>query len=233
MRKFLRIVLACLFCLTLPGCAVATEERQGLIVSKLPSPQPSNRTKEEHLALLRRRTEEMFAVETESGNLISIQTEIVYPFVENDFFYFLIELEYARAWQSGFGDVQYTTKYKHLLGVIINDQYYAGVFKYDNGHTAKDCFMDGRSPYYASGYVHNKKYAGGKYQGVETKDGIIMVADADCLLYDGENYEFHTHNTYCSDYYQVGDIMPDYLLKLSNYDYYSGYMPSCIYQKGE
>ena len=57
-------------------------------------------TEEEHVQRITARTEEIFAEEIESGEILNYEVEIVYAFYDNDPEYFLVELEYAEEWES-------------------------------------------------------------------------------------------------------------------------------------
>ena len=195
-------------------------------------------TQEEHIQRIAERTQEIFAKEIDKGLLLHYNVEIVYPFSEGDRQYFLVELEYGYEWTGKFENVSatadndekyitYRTRYKHFIGVIIDDEYYMAVWNYD-GDDPKSCFMDGRSAYAVAGYSDRKKYCGGAYQGVEVDGEFIMVADRDCLIASGETYEFHVHGATCGDTYPVGEVMPEHLVSVLKYDYYAN-MPIYAY----
>ncbi len=157
-------------------------------------------TAEEHVERIRQRTAEKFETEILNGDIVGVNVEIVYAFYDDDPEYFLVELEFYKEWKSFYEannmeEVEYTTKYKHLIGYIHNDKYYAGLKYYDsnsfNNVEKLYGFIDGKSSYSYYGYEDSKKYYGASAQGVLVEDEIIELAYATCLQ-DGI-IESHDH----------------------------------------
>ena len=124
-------------------------------------------TEEEHIARLSARTEERFASEIESGEIVDFEIEIVYAFYDNDPEYFLVTLEYAEEF---FIAEEKATKYKYTIGIIVQDEYrYCSLEGYING------FKDGPSPYHYLGYENAKKYYGGAKHAVATEEGVLLI----------------------------------------------------------
>ena len=163
-------------------------------------------TIEEHIQKISKRTEEIFAEEITNGNIANYTIEIIYAFYDEDPEYFLVELEYAEEWESQYENpdfqygekpqyIKYSTKNKHFIGFIENDEYYTGLPCYDSGASdiKQDCFMDGKSGYALCAFPQNKKYYGAGIQGVQVGEQIIICAHTDCFQYG--NTEFHQHET--------------------------------------
>lgn len=133
-------------------------------------------TVEEHEQRIAERTEERFAWEIAKGVIVDYKVEIIYAFYDDDPEYFMVELEYAEERKDSYTcedytnstfygkDIVYTTKYRHIIGYISNDNYMTGLYEY------LDDFRDGRSSYAKAGYEYAKKYYGGGVHAVE-KDG--------------------------------------------------------------
>lgn len=166
MRKILSVLLSCMFVILLSGCFYedsANSKSEGF---------QTEYTEEEHIARLTERTREKFATEIESGEIIDFEIEIVYSFYDHYPRYFLVQWEYVEE----FTDVshpesyEYTSKYKHMLGLIKNDQYYTDIWGYFAGDKG------GVSPYDYLGHSDAKKYYGtGGVFGVETDEGILQI----------------------------------------------------------
>lgn len=132
-------------------------------------------TVEEHEQRIAERTEKRFAREIANGVIVDYKVEILYAFYDDDPEYFMVELEYRREWEDSYEcddytnstfygkDIVYTTKYRHIIGYISNDNYMTGLLRYDE-------FEYGRSSYTKAGYEYAKKYYGGGVHAVE-KDG--------------------------------------------------------------
>ena len=180
MKKFLALLL-CTVCL-FSGC------KGGYKHPKF----KTEYTIEEHIVRIEERTKERFEEEIASGELVSYNVDIVYAFYDNDPEYFLVELEYANEWENLIDENSpeygtYTTKYKHLIGYIEGDNYWTGLYSYDD-------FMDGRSSYRIFGYSTAKKYYGGHIQAVEENGELITVFDRNCFHNSfGDRVEFHIH----------------------------------------
>ena len=166
MRKKLAILLSFIF-IFCAGCFAedSSEEKYGFMV-----PHPifkTEYTEEEHIARLSARTEERFATEIESGEIVDFEIEIVYAFYDNDPEYFLVTLEYAEEF---FIAEEKTTKYKYTMGIIVEDEYrYASLSGYMHG------FKDGPSPYHYLGYGNAKKYYGWSRHAVATEEGVLLI----------------------------------------------------------
>ena len=130
----------------------------------------------EHVRRIEERTKQRFASELASGVIKDFTVEIIYAFYDDDPEYFMVQLEYRKEWDDSYecddytnsafyGEyIEYTTKYKHIIGYISNDNYMTGLYEY------LDDFRDGRSSYAKAGYEYAKKYYGGGVHAVE-KDG--------------------------------------------------------------
>lgn len=197
----------------------------------------SSYTEDEHAARITKRTEEVFDEEIASGALVKYNVDIVYAFDE-DPEYFLVELEYAEEWENDCDGQTYTTKYRHTIGYIKDDEYYLGVVAMYGAKKSNDvksltrqAFMDGRSAYTLYGNLGERKYCGTAAseccQAVKHDGEMIMVVSARCAnyctRYDGTNtcFEFHYHVTdesyVCErggmpDYYWKGNVIQSYML---------------------
>ncbi len=174
-------------------------------------------TEEEHVQRITERTEEIYAEEIASGQLVKYNVEILHAFEDDDPEYFLVELEYADECISGkyknpkTGEneppyIYYNTKYTHTIGFIISDEYYLG-----GGGL-------GRSGYAVCPYPNNKKYCGSgtDVQGVEVNGQIILTATATCIDYPNTGvYENHTH--YDNKKCPVGEVIPENLYSAYNH----------------
>ena len=178
-------------------------------------PHPDFRTEyseEEHIRRLKERTELIFSEEIESGVLVSYEVELLHAFYDDDPEYFLVELECAEenilGWYgSNVHPILYATKYQHVIGFIISDEYYV------KRKNPREAFMNGRSSYTLCAYPDNKKYCGGAgtIQGVEVEGQIILTGTRDCMrVYEG-TYEFHTHSE--GEECPVGEVIPASLYK--------------------
>ncbi len=184
-------------------------------------PHPDFKTaysQEEHIRRIEERTEAIFAEEIADETLVSYEVEILHSFYDDDPEYFLVEVEYAEECIVGAYDnpnysqttenqeqpfIRYTTKYQHLIGFIISDEYYI------TKKNAREVFMNGRSGYALCEYPDNKKYCGGGTwkQGVEVDGQIVLTATTDCIrLHNGSSYEFHRH--YKDEKCPVGEVIP-------------------------
>ncbi len=143
-------------------------------------------TIEEHIDRIRARTEENFSKEIQVGKIVNIEIEILYAFYDSDPEYFMVELEYAKEFAGEYTyrddywmetPVSYTTKYKHFIGFIENDKYYARVRAYTSySDEPIDKFVDGRNPYALCGYDDLKKYANCQsYCAVQTDEGVLQI----------------------------------------------------------
>lgn len=150
-------------------------------------------TIEEHIGRIRARTEEHFVEEIEKGEIVNIEIEILYAFYDNDPEYFMVELEYAKefageyTYRDDYGIeslVPYTTKYKHFIGFIENDEYYARVRAYTSYKDEPiEKFVDGRNPYALCGFDDFKKYCNSQsYCAVQTDEGVLQIFESpyDC-----------------------------------------------------
>lgn len=188
--KILIVILALLFCV---GCneKIGGYDHPTFV---------TNYTEEEHVERIRQRTAEKFEKEIVNQEIVDIHVEIIYAFYDNDPEYFLVEIEYAREWINAYKNpdysssdessqeyIEYTTKYKHLIGFIENDKYKTGLMYYDS-------FIDGRSSYSFYGYRSAKKYYGGLCQAVEIDGQIIELSNGECLR-DGI-IENHSHYSF-------------------------------------
>lgn len=202
-NKVKRLIISCLsFSLLLSGCTGSPYIKDVYYHPKF----KTDYTIEEHIERISALTEENFSKELASGELVSYKVEIVYAYDE-DPEYFLIELEYAQAWDKEYYDsydveyVRYSTRYRHLIGYIRSDKYWS-----------LEGFKEGRSSYLYYGYADNKKYYNG--DGVEAieKDGqIITLFDAiRCIYGDGVGIspEFHMHKD-GEDPCCIGEVIPE------------------------
>lgn len=164
-------------------------------------------TIDEHVQRIKDRTEGIFQDEIQSGAIVDYSVEIVYAFYDEDPEYFLVEIEYANEWDGVYHtnyprydddtpmDVEYTTRYKHLIGFIENDTYKTGL----HGYFGKDkaAFKDGKSCYDLLGYAGNKKYYGASMFAVESNGGIVRIYSSISqgpvgLLWNEESFEKKT-----------------------------------------
>lgn len=142
-------------------------------------------TTEEHVQRIEKLTEEIFQGDIQSGAIVDYSVEIVYAFYDEDPEYFLVEIEYAKEWNGTYHtnyprydddtptEIEYTTRYKHLIGFIENDMYKTGL----HGYFGKDeaAFKDGISCYKFLGYSNNKKYYGASIFAVESNGEILRI----------------------------------------------------------
>ncbi len=142
-------------------------------------------TIDEHVQKIKEKTEEIFQGDIQSGAIVDYSVEIVYAFCDRDPEYFLVEIEYANEWNGVYRtnyprydddtptEIEYTTRYKHLIGFIENDTYKTGL----NGYFGKNeaAFKDGKSCYALLGYSNNKKYYGASVFGVESNGEILRI----------------------------------------------------------
>lgn len=147
-------------------------------------------TVEEHIERIRARTENNFFAEISKGEIVNMEIEILYAFYDNDPEYFMVELEYAKefageyTYRDDYGmesPVLYTTKYKHFIGFIENDEYYARVRAYTSykDEPPIEKFVDGRNPYVLCGYDDSKKYCNSQsYCAVQTDEGILQIFES-------------------------------------------------------
>ncbi len=181
MKKAIATIFSCVFFLGVSGC-----------VKKETKPKyTSAYTVEEHIERIEKRTEEKFARELRCDWLVDYKVDILYELYTGYPKYFLVELEYAKEWGKGTDipcfdyyadrfftpddgwymqpEEEYTTKYRHLIGIIENDGYKL-CFK---GYLG---FVDGRSAYTVCGYgKETKKYFGGWSQAIEEKEQIVQI----------------------------------------------------------
>ncbi|MBQ8229916.1 MAG: hypothetical protein IJZ32_04405 [Clostridia bacterium] len=227
--KAKRLIISCLSCvLFLSGCTYRnscsdTSRRDGPFFEH---PEfKTDYTIEEHIERISTLTEENFANELASGELVSYNVEILYAFYDEDPEYFLIELEYAEERSSSYETcardenkrniiVQYKTKYMHMIGFIKYDKYYH--LRYIYAHQ----FVPGRSSYRYYGYTNNKKYVGAAgLQAVEKDGQIIKLFSPECIRRSegnsGHSPEFHTHgeSTPCVLNEVVSEDSYDYLME--------------------
>lgn len=161
-------------------------------------------TIEEHVQRIKDRTEEIFQVDMQSGEIVDYSVEIVYAFYDEDPEYFLVEIEYANEWRGVYHtnyprydddtptEIEYTTRYKHLIGFIENDTYKTGL----NGYFGQDkaAFKDGKSCYNLLGFSNNKKYYGASIFAVESNGEILRIYSSMAqgpvgLLWSEESFE--------------------------------------------
>lgn len=178
MKKFFAICLAFLFAFACISCAGEKYIHPDF---------ETEYTVEEHVERIRKRTEERYAEEIESGELVHFEVEIVYAFYDDDPEYFLVEFEYAEetiplifkethippTYETEIKVFQYT-KYKHLIGFIHRDKYYTGLYDYIRDP------MEGRSIFDLCGYSNAKKYYGNGVQAVEIENGEILRLFSRC-----------------------------------------------------
>ena len=186
MKKFFAICLAFLFAFACISCAGEKYIHPDF---------ETEYTVEEHVERIRKRTEERYAEEIESGELVDFEVEIVYAFYDDDPEYFLVEFEYAEEFWVRYGDekgTKYQTKYKHLIGFIQNDDYWlcAMINIYENY---------GRSSFDVFGYSDAKKYYGHHIEAVALENGkILQIYDGwfggDALGSNPGHLEFHYIN---------------------------------------
>ncbi len=142
-------------------------------------------TVEDHIKRLTRRTEQKFANALHDGVLLGFDIEIIYSFYTQDPEYFLIEFEYAEKWkQRGTciigippeerEEIVYETNHRHLLGMIVNDEYKAVVKGYDDISSYQGGFRDGKSIYSLCGYENYKKFYAPGILGVEINGEIFQ-----------------------------------------------------------
>ena len=142
-------------------------------------------TEQEHIDRISEETEKIIKSgwykETKT-KVVDYKVEIVYSFYDNDPEYFLVTLELDREASDPNANQYFiynrTTKYRHILGFIIGDEYrYTKWFDY------------GKSIYDVLGYSNSKKYYGNNAFGVEIENDEIL------LLKDGVECKFPKINT--------------------------------------
>ena len=179
-----------------------------------------------HVARITKRTEEVFAEEIASGEIVKYNVDIVYAFDE-DPEYFLVELEYAEEWENDCDGQIYTTKYRHTIGYIKDDEYYLGAVamygtgkRYDEKSLTQQAFMDGQSAYTLYAHHGERKYCGTTAseccQAVKRDGKMIMIVSAWCANYctrfDGTKtcFEFHRHVTDDTYVCERGEVPESY-----------------------
>lgn len=140
---------------------------------------------EEHVERIKERTKQVFQDDIQSGAIIDYSVEIVYAYYDEDPEYFLVEIEYANDWNGEYHTnypryddetltkIEYTTKYKHLIGFIENDMYKTGLRGYFGQDKA--AFKDGKSCYELLGYANDKKYYGAGVFAVRKNDEMMRI----------------------------------------------------------
>ncbi len=236
MKRKISILLALSFTLLFAGC----EKKQNNIDDDYALKDYSTQyTEEQHVERITARTEEIFAEEIANGELIDYSVEIVYSIYQALPTFFLVELEYAKEWEVRYENPNngeneedfsyYQTRNKHFLGLIAWDEYYATLAGYPyndhvtDGTDVKKAFMDGKSAYALSDYPNNKKYYGGRYQGVGVDNGIYLIATSECLDYKLNSHEFHTHTENCEKTYLETVITEDIYERFAFIDYIAQY----------
>lgn len=117
-------------------------------------------TEDEHRFRIKERIEEMRAERIEDGVLLEVDVEILYSFDYDQPRYFLVDYTFS------FKDPR--LRYQHIIGVILNDEYYFGAHSY-----GLDCHLS-RSQVWNLGYVKAKKYFGWGILAVETENGELL-----------------------------------------------------------
>lgn len=180
----------------------------------------TNYTIDEHVERIKERTAEKFEQEITSGEIIGVHIEIVHAFYDNDPEYFLVELEFAQEIMNRYvyeddKCFEVSTKYKHVIGFIENDNYYIGLQGYDrtlNNHDEKLYgFVNGESSYHYYGYMAGKKYYGALVQGVMVENQIMQLADIDCLKKG--MIKSHYHSDKCSNGTIINETEYEKLMK--------------------
>lgn len=118
-------------------------------------------TEDEHRFRIKERIEEKRAIMIEDGVLLEVDVEILYSFDYDQPRYFLVDYTLS------FKDPQ--LRYQHIIGVILNDEYYFGAHSYEG----LQCHLI-RSPIWTLGYVKAKKYFGWGILAVETENGELL-----------------------------------------------------------
>lgn len=167
-KSKLRTIVLVLLCFFLQGCYYTPWERY-----KHPDFVTSY-TEAEHIERIKERTETRFSKEIERGEIANYTVEIVYAFYDNDPEYFLVNLEYENDFPAEYATEGTRTKYKHFLGYIENDEYYAGVYNY-SGEKGDSMFTEGRNAYEVAGYGEAKKYYGNRIFAVETEGELLKI----------------------------------------------------------
>lgn len=234
MKRKLCILLVLCFTILFAGCG---EKQNNIDDNYYLKDFSTQYTEKEHVQRITERTEEIFAEEIANGEIVDYSVEIVYSIYLDLPAFFLVELEYAKQWEKRYENPNngvneeyfsyYQTRNKHFLGLIAWDEYYATLAGYTyndhvtDGTDAKKAFMDGKSAYALSDYPNNKKYCGGRYQGVGVDGGIYLIAESECLSYKLNSYEFHTQHKggFCGGGYLETVITEDMYGRFASIDY--------------
>lgn len=185
MKKQLSIILSIVF-FSILFCGCKEDKRNVAVIGYTHPDFETKYTEEEHIQRILDLTNKKFADAIDTRKIVSYDVEIVYAFYDNDPEYFLVNLEYAEEWSGFYNDygyeLEYTTKYKHIIGFILRDEYYISLPSY---HTE---FKDGRNCYEVCGYKDAKKYFGFGRHGVKTDEGILQIFDASNCVGSAEFY---------------------------------------------
>ena len=182
-KVFQKLVLACLSVCSLLitfSCTAKSEESRVIGERYDFENDISKYTETEHRFRIEERIKEKRADMIEHGVLLDIDVEILYSFDYDQPRYFLVDYTLS------FKDPR--LRYQHIIGVILNDEYYFGAHSYES----LDCHLI-RSPVWTLGYVKAKKYFGWGILAVETENGeLLQIYNAYMVkdpLNDVENYE--------------------------------------------
>ena len=167
----------------------------------------SSLTEQEHLLNAKNLAEYHLKKQGVQDQVKSITTQTIYSFDTLDAEYILIELEYNQEFKVSYYEQETTTKYKHLIIRIYNDEYYTefNFEKFKNGQsvfsfygiTEKYLYCDNKYAYYDNGNTHLIMDTGSAYVytlGFLTyngQSGLIDDSQVKQMLIDSrENFRF-------------------------------------------
>lgn len=162
-------------------------------------------SEEKHIQILLDKTEKIFEEEIKSGKVVNYSSHIMYSFNKNKPQYFLIELEFADYFDylvptcyscfeaNGKRDVWYSTKNKHIIGYIDDNEYKIKVNwrlftgEMDGSYNLESVLINGQSPFSYLGYDDCRKYYGNNIFGIEKDENVVQIyKKGDALL--AKNY---------------------------------------------
>ena len=187
MKKLTGILISFLT-VFLTGCSCQCNNQQIGDVNYIHPDFHTEYTTEQHIERIKERTEKIFKKEILKTEIANIYVDIVHAFYDDDPEYFLIEIEFYSEISGSYTNpynfneqIEYTTKYQHVIGFIKDDQYYVGLNDYSGNYAScKGNFHSGESSYRAFGQPFGKKYYGCQTQGIYMEGEILMTSSREC-----------------------------------------------------
>lgn len=181
LKKIVRLMLVAVFTIVIALSATSC------------SSENKEYTPEEHIARIRDLTDKRFQYHLENMLIENIYVDIIYSLYTEKPLYFLVEIEYKEAIVYGTycqdnKNIDYSTKYKHVIGYIENNNYYLGL--QDIGVDFIKC----RSPYTYYEHFVNKKYYGDGVYAVKYNDSINAIFTITQYYKSSYNVEYGATN---------------------------------------